>query len=672
MEFSEKVDFLIVELLLRIGIPKGRIGVPAGSLIETSLRNALQEKGYECILLPYDASGQLLVLSGEYSAFILPCLGKNETMTTLLDILKKACEDHQAPLILTANNLTHNNMVLHLLFGKRPYISDCQESALYTEAELSELLNHHGFSQLENNDLRIDSSAKKPENKELYLQNEVLIHRYILWLRDRTDPASQVYTFVRAYSPSAFVKSNARGDEEDSTRPFLSVLTRTQGTRIDELAEVLLCLSGQTDDDFEVMIVGHKVTPERKKEIERVIGETPEYLRKRIRYLEIDTGNRSTPLNFGIRNAQGTYLTILDDDDLVLDHWVETFKEAHKTGSGTILHAYAVEQDWKRGALPGALFAVSSLGTLFCEPFDYLRQIVENRCPTLSLAFPTEVFNCFHRDFDESLDTTEDWDYLMFSAFLLGVTDIAKVTSIYRKWKNADSSASLYNNKQWEDNYYAIKRRLNAMPVLLPPGGAQTVDFYYKAATKQFDKITLTYNWNLEEEDKRFHLLAKLHQATLYYNSGEGFNENQLIRSDNQSDFPKFHFNYQFPANTAIGSVRFDPSDLGEICISNFSAYFVFEDKSTSQQFAEIAETSAFFIDDVLVFLLDDPQIIINVPKGLTPSGVIVCGEYMPLPRREERQMLWSSIKATTDTNPGLLKRLGRKVVNILGGNGNA
>ncbi|HVF19852.1 MAG TPA: hypothetical protein VNA14_06385, partial [Mycobacteriales bacterium] len=43
------------------------------------------------------------------------------------------------------------------------------------------------------------------------------------------------------------------GGDRDAGRPFLSVLTRTQGRRPETLRELLLCLAAQTSDDFELL-----------------------------------------------------------------------------------------------------------------------------------------------------------------------------------------------------------------------------------------------------------------------------------------------------------------------------------------------------------------------------------------------------------------------------------
>ena len=57
--------------------------------------------------------------------------------------------------------------------------------------------------------------------------------------------------FTERYAP--IVRAEA---EDPAPRPFLSVITRTQGRRPDRLREMLLSLAAQTDEDFELLLVG--------------------------------------------------------------------------------------------------------------------------------------------------------------------------------------------------------------------------------------------------------------------------------------------------------------------------------------------------------------------------------------------------------------------------------
>lgn len=251
--------------------------------------------------------------------------------------------------------------------------------------------------------------------------------------------------------------------------PFLTVVIRTQGKRNEMLQEVLLCLMGQTDPDFEVLIMGHNMEPQQEADVEALIQRQPTSLRQKIRLIPVNGGTRSVPLNAGFQEAKGSYIAALDDDDLVFDHWVESFHELARNHFGKLLHSYSVDQSWKviqseAGAL---LRSVSSYRTLYCENFHFVRQMRYNRCPLMSVAFPAKVFHEYGVRFDESLNTLEDWDFLMRTVFLVGVADCENVTSIYRIWENAERSATLFDKDEWENARQKIMRRYETLPMFL-------------------------------------------------------------------------------------------------------------------------------------------------------------------------------------------------------------
>ena len=55
--------------------------------------------------------------------------------------------------------------------------------------------------------------------------------------------------------------------------PFLSVVIRTQGKREDGLRESLLCMSAQSNQNFEILLIGHKLGSTQKKLVEEILSE---------------------------------------------------------------------------------------------------------------------------------------------------------------------------------------------------------------------------------------------------------------------------------------------------------------------------------------------------------------------------------------------------------------
>ncbi len=274
---------------------------------------------------------------------------------------------------------------------------------------------------------------------------------------------------------------------KEGKRPFLSVVMRTQGRRPEMLREALLCLMGQTDDDFELLLIGHKLDEAGRAQLSCCMEELPSSLRERLRVFETERGNRTSPLNLGFAHARGAYAAVLDDDDLVFDDWVQRFHEAAQEAPGAVLHAYIVTQKWETQAGENGLLLRSAAapGAECCSDFCYSRELAVNLCPLLGLAFPLEAFRRWGLLFDESLSTTEDWDYLMRLAFLFGVRDIPQPTGLYRLWLNAENSQTAHPAQEWETNYETIQRKFRQMPALFPAGSEklERVDRYLPVLT---------------------------------------------------------------------------------------------------------------------------------------------------------------------------------------------
>jgi len=93
----------------------------------------------------------------------------------------------------------------------------------------------------------------------------------------------------------------------------------------------------------------------------------------------------------------------------------------------------------------------------------------------MSVAFPRSLWHDLSERFDETLTTTEDWDYLLRAASLLGVADCREVTAVYRQWTEGENSASLHRSDEWQANHAYIERKLDHRTIVLQPGEAKII-----------------------------------------------------------------------------------------------------------------------------------------------------------------------------------------------------
>jgi glycosyltransferase involved in cell wall biosynthesis len=253
--------------------------------------------------------------------------------------------------------------------------------------------------------------------------------------------------------------------------PFLSVICRTQGRRPHPLAETLASLARQTDQDFELLLMAHKLDRDGLAALAGALGAIPQNAAFRRRVIPVDGGTRTAPLNAGLDAASGAYLAILDDDDIALPNWVAAFRRLAAGAPGRMLRAATRQQRVVAQRIDGQIRAVplGGLEPAFPDYFDFFEHLSHNRTPPLALAFPLERLRTHGLRFDDALTTTEDLDFILRCAGPLGVAESAEVTAIYRYWEQGECSRTVHTDVEWNANYRYISDKLNAAPFVLPP-----------------------------------------------------------------------------------------------------------------------------------------------------------------------------------------------------------
>lgn len=262
-------------------------------------------------------------------------------------------------------------------------------------------------------------------------------------------------------------------EEDSSERPFLSVLLRTQGKRLEPFKDALLCLLGQSDQDFEVIVLAHDASPESLTEVRGIVSRQPDDFRSRISLHEVEGGTRAKPLNIGLAASTGHFVSIYDDDDLLFAHWVEEFHAAARHSNGRALRAIVANQSVTTEDWPGGENGFRTLSwpkVEFPKRFDQVAHLLVNGSPFMSWAFPRQLFTLFGFRFDESLAVCEDWDVILRASTLCGVEEIHSLTSIYRRWERGDSSYTLHSGAAWDDSEARVIARNDASVLMLPPG----------------------------------------------------------------------------------------------------------------------------------------------------------------------------------------------------------
>jgi glycosyltransferase involved in cell wall biosynthesis len=399
----------------------------------------------------------------------------------VLRIIRELIGRNNAPAVLSVPNVAHSDIGFKLASGSWSYtregLLDHTHVRLFSEASLKRTFEAAGLHVVDQYDVRIAKSDQDFPLTHPALASGTTLNSFLTHLRTGVDDTASINQFVRMVAAGPRVRDRAYLSEEEKTgpRPFLSVVTRTQGKRLHCLVEMLTALSAQSDRDFEVVVVGHKVPHDRQLKIERVLDDSPEWLRKKTRFIKVDEGNRTRPLNVGFEEARGDYIAILDDDDIPMAHWVSTFHELSNRKPGALLRTIAARQEIETVNVNGN-DGIRATGALIPYPaeFDLIQHLVSNQTPPVALAFPRGVFHDLNMRFDETLTTTEDWDYLLRVALVVGVSWCDEVTSVYHWWKlSEESSRTDHDQAEWVANHEAINRKIDMLPILLPAGSTR-------------------------------------------------------------------------------------------------------------------------------------------------------------------------------------------------------
>lgn len=393
-----------------------------------------------------------------------------------------------APLILSVPNNTHRDIGFKLAFGAWEYTTtgllDDTHVHLYGAEELERTLRGAGLHRTDREDFILSVSDQHFPHDHPALMRGTSLNQWMNALRDQAAPDARVNQFVWACLPG-HIKAPTR--QVRSENPFLTVVVRTLGRRPQQLAETFNCLSGQTDQNFEILLVAHHVDVQTQVTLERLVERQPPSVRSRVRFVRVDHGSRATLLNEAFELARGDYVVALDDDDLVFANWVEAFHEVSRKHPGKILRSVGTLQaaDVIRTRGQWAVRTEGPIMRPYDAEFSLVKHLVLNQTPFMTAAFPRGLYTSLGMRFDESLTTTEDWDFLLRAASLVGVADSLQLTAIYHTWVSQDGSRTDHDIEEWLLNQYSIDRKIDALPMLLPPGETRRIRELVKQVERQ-------------------------------------------------------------------------------------------------------------------------------------------------------------------------------------------
>ncbi len=521
-EYGEQTAFANAAALLQRGFGPGDMVLDIGCGFG-ALSTKCREAGYDYVGIDLEPAGvkrlndagfeahELLIeATEEFRAGLEKIIGQRSVAGLLmldviehvpdpvgvLDLLRGIATAHDAaPIILTVPNVSHFDVGTKLLQGHWDQteigILDDTHVNFFDVRQLARTTQAAGWHEVDSLDFRLERSDQHFPADNVALVSGTPLNSLLHEVRNGTDPFGDVVQFVRTFVPGPRSgKRVSRGfDDTAPEAPFLSILTRTMGDRLETLQETLLCLTGQSCMDFEVLVLAHNVTPEVAQSLEYLIASMPPSAAGHFRVVPVTGPGRCRPLNVGVEQARGRYISVLDDDDLVLGNWVEEFRDLAQQRPGRVLRAVVGEQDIARGPWPDRMGyqLESGVSTPYPAAFDLFDHLVENRSPPCGLAFPRSCFRDLGISFDESLPVLEDWDVLLQCVLVCGIAASPVLTSIYRRWQKGASSTSIHSSAEWFGAHQAVIAKLDRRASVVPSGSITRVRELQRELLEQRD-----------------------------------------------------------------------------------------------------------------------------------------------------------------------------------------
>ncbi|MFN2384734.1 MAG: PIG-L family deacetylase [Thermoanaerobaculia bacterium] len=226
--------------------------------------------------------------------------------------------------------------------------------------------------------------------------------------------------FRRSIGP-AVIRDGDRGPAP------VSVVVRTRN-RPALLRDALDSLAAQTARPREVVVVNDggaspaQVTAAFRDRFAIVLEDFPE------------RAGRSAAANRGAARASEELLTFLDDDDRCFPDHLDRLARAHRSGPEPVCYTDAVTVVYERRGEDWEPRHRALQYSLDFDP-DYL--LLANYIPIHTLILPRALYDK-SGGFDESLDYSEDWDFLIRLSFDVSFRHVRGVTCEYRVFGEGD------------------------------------------------------------------------------------------------------------------------------------------------------------------------------------------------------------------------------------------
>lgn len=211
--------------------------------------------------------------------------------------------------------------------------------------------------------------------------------------------------------------------------PLVSIIVRTRDRPL-LLKEALKSIALQTYRPLEVCLVNDGGSDVDLKSVKETLGTIF------FHYIRHETSKgRSAALNSGLNMAEGSYVGILDDDDIYYPGAMQILLDAAGQGERDLVYGQVLCKEEKMENGEGQGWNERILG----GPFSFGKLLFENFIPTNALLF-SKVLAERTGPFDEDFEIFEDWDWIIRAAGICAPFFVKELVGAYRIFSGATIS----------------------------------------------------------------------------------------------------------------------------------------------------------------------------------------------------------------------------------------
>ncbi len=291
----------------------------------------------------------------------------------------------------------------------------------------------------------------------------------------RANPNGEVYQYVfelRLASERARLSEGPRLGRELTGDPVppaqagrLDVVVRTIEGRLGYLKDALYSLVGVTYPSLRAIVCIDGSSPAYADSVRELVGHLEGLLEVVVGVVPPHQSQRGRPLNWGLDQAGGEYLSFLDDDDVYYPSFGDRLIGCLRDHPEATV-AYGIGQV-VRGEATGSGFRALSHLKQYDEPFDRARLFLENYIPINTLVVRRGALQAAGIRFDESLPVYEDWAFLRELAARFEFQFVNAVISEYRLRTDGSNAVPEGSEERWERTAAQVRQRYAAQTVRL-------------------------------------------------------------------------------------------------------------------------------------------------------------------------------------------------------------